>query len=161
MKTEECIYIDAVLAQCRKLIYWNGIFSCDNIPDKIRKGEEDFAIIVNLAGHAEPGTHFIVLLQLKGKMFVFDSLALTGSMLPDNLKLWTEEKDAINVLSKPIQDFNSDFCGFYCIYFILWLSLPNAERSKKRFSVLNFDYNLMSNDNKCIKMIVNMLKYQK
>lgn len=156
------IYITTVLDQCKKLSYWNGIYSSNNIPNHILNGQQDFAIIVNLARQNEKGTHFVTIIQAQKKMFLFDSLTTPRYMLPNNIKQWMDTKNGVNVLSTPIQNFNSEFCGFYCIYFILWLSLPNSSKVLNRFSVTKFNYkNLKQNDAICIKMIIKMLKYQK
>ena len=156
------VYINAVLDQCKNLINWDGVYSSDNIPIHVINGEQNFAVIINLAAHDQVGTHFVVVIQMWKKMFIFDSLAMSRPMLPESIKHWLNNKQAIDVLNTPIQDLNSEFCGFYCIYFILWLSLPIPSKLINKYSVTNFDYtNLLLNDKKCIKMIVNMLKYQK
>lgn len=142
-----------------KLKHWKGVFSSDNIP-KFKK-DENYAIIVNLSRSNEHGSHFIVLAQRRGQVFVFDSLALPYSLLPQSIQKIMTHFNTISILTKPIQSTHSLYCGFYCIYFILYLSLKELKLrlqfSPKLFSLTN----LMSNDNLCLNLIVNMIKAKK
>jgi len=147
------IYIENVFRQL-PVKYWNGVYSADTIP--IELANQDFSIIVNFSNYNEPGTHFITLTQIKGQMFLFDSLATPYVYLPRQLQNIMNEKNGTYLLRHPIQDILSQFCGFYCIYFTLYLSLPPhvmETYSPNLFSIVN----LKSNDDLCIQMIKHMI----
>ena len=108
------------------LTLWDGVYSCDRIPGQL--WTKNFAIIVNFSNYEQVGTHFIVLTQLGGKLFLLDSLALPAELIPSGLKTLMDEKGGIYVFrGSPIQQHLSKYCGFYCIYFILYLNISGFE----------------------------------
>lgn len=149
------LYINSILSRCQ-LKYWDGVFSSDTIPTHLFN-RKNFAIIVNFAKQNQPGTHFIALAQINHKLFLFDSLATPFHLLPSTLREWMKRKRGTFVFNHPIQPILSEFCGMYCLYFILWLSLSSFSRLH-RFSPLKFNsINTRFNDQQCIDMIYNML----
>lgn len=152
------VYIANFLAKL-KLKHWKGIFSSDNIPNF--KKDENYAIVVNLSRSNERGSHFIVLVGCKGQVFLFDSLALPYPSLPQSIQKIMKLFNGISILARAIQSPHSLYCGFYCIYFILYLSL-NKDKLRSKFSPKRFSsFDLMSNDNLCLNLIVNMIKAKK
>jgi len=148
------IYIENVFRQL-PVKYWNGVYSADTIPSELEY--KDFVIIVNFSNYDEPGTHFITLAQIRGQMFLFDSLATPYVYLPRQLQNIMNEKNGTYLLRHPIQDLFSHYCGFYCMYFTLYLSLPPhlmQTYSPNLFSAVN----LKSNDDLCIQMIKQMIE---
>jgi len=151
------VFIERTLSRVRNLKLWDGVYPCDRIP--LRVLQRDFAIIVNLSNHNEAGTHFIAMTQIGDKMFYFDSLATNVNNLPHLLQRLIQERNGAPVITSPIQGNHSNYCGFYCIYFILYLSLLNHrhEFSPNRFSVIQ----LYDNDKLCMNFIYRMLSQLK
>ena len=151
------IYIDSVLTKLN-LKHWQGIYSIDTIPSTLF--EKFFTIITNLAPHDAPGTHFVALCQIKedknSTLYLFDSLTTAYDELPTTLQIILKKHNGINFLKYPIQDIFSEYCGFYCMYFIMFLSLPPSLQN--HFSPSQFRINdLEKNDKLCIKMITQMI----
>ena len=148
-------YLIEILNRCQ-LKYWQGVFSSDTLPNKLH-ALKDYAVIVNFARENQVGTHFIALAKINHKLFLFDSLATPSTLLPATLREWMESEHGTFVFKQPIQHALSEFCGMYCLYFILWLSLPTSSR-QHRFSPLKFSSsNTKLNDKICVDMIYAML----
>jgi len=148
------IYMDNVLRKI-PLKFWDGVYSADTIPYNLL--ERNFAIIVNFSNYNEKGTHFIALAQIGNKMFLFDTLATSEEEIPNSIKKVMQEKNGLYLFKFPIQDIFSQHCGFYCMYFILYLSLPPHLRQTYSPSLFS-PINLKANDDTCISMIKNMIE---
>jgi hypothetical protein len=152
------IYIESIL-RIFDLHLWDGVVSSDEI-EFASHLERDFATVVNFSKHNERGTHFVCLFQIGGKLFLFDSLATPDLLLPSTLREVMLAKNGTRMLPAPIQHILSEFCGFYSMYCVLWLSLPTHVRLM--FSPTNFSQkNLFENDDLCISYIVSMIDYLK
>ena len=141
-----------VYSQCLRstppLTLWHGVYSCDRIPRQL--WTKNFAIIVNFSNYEQVGTHFIVLTQLGGKLFLLDSLATPAELIPTGLKTLMDEKGGIYVFrGSPIQQHLSKYCGFYCIYFILYLNISGFEPTRV--------FTNGNNDVPCLKAILAMI----
>ena len=102
-----------------------GTFSLNDIPvEKITDGS---SIIVNLSKAREEGTHFVAIRFSKRSIFFFDSFGLINlvtmekllNTLLSDLARQTNRGRLIVELKHTIQDLRSDFCGFYCLYYVL------------------------------------------
>lgn len=150
------IYIEHVFKQL-PIKYWAGVYSADTIP--IELANKNFTIIVNFSNYKEPGTHFVALAQIGDMVLLFDSLATPYEHLPKQLQNIMDEKNGKYLLRHPVQDLVSQYCGFYCIYFVLYIGLPNHIRETGCYSPSLFSMlNLKSNDELCIEMIEQMIK---
>jgi len=147
------IYINDVLSEL-PLRLWTGVYSMDQLTLPIP--EEDFAVIVNFSDMNEKGTHFVVLTRIRKYLVLFDSLATPYEFLPEQLQTIMDRYDGKYLMPYPIQAYDSEFCGFYCIYFILFLSLPMFVR--EMFSPIRFSKsNLKQNDIKCVQYITKQI----
>jgi hypothetical protein len=126
-----------------------GVYPSDIQPQlntKIYK----FSIIFNTEKHTQKGSHFIAIFADKYDFHYFDSYGEDCSntdikkFIIKNLK-----RREYSYNKKCIQDDKSLFCGFFCLSFILH---RNKNISIKKY-LENFSSNLLSNNNKVVKMI--------
>ena len=126
---------------------FKGVKPCDIFLKDIEQNHyslvEGDSIIINLSSSNNTGSHFISLyIPSKIQAEYFDSFALPSfdsninkAMQAANLKV-TEFKT-------PIQDFSSQFCGLYCIAFLIWRQLG---LEKAKFAQLFYDTSRLRND---------------
>ena len=66
---------------------FNGVFSRDNLPKKIRDG----AYVINLDEYGDTGTHWIALLCKKNEIIYFDSFGVEH--IPEEIKEFIGDKN--------------------------------------------------------------------
>lgn len=130
--------------------YFEGVFSCNSIPKNIGK-KETFFIICNLARKNKKGTHFITIISHKNEILYIDSFGLPCENL-DIKTFLVKTKKNIYFNTKTIQDPLSNFCGYFCILFVLFFEniLLNKSIIKLTFYPSNLLY---KNDNLCLQYI--------
>ena len=144
------LYIKDILDEL-PLKHWTGVFSMDQLTLPIP--EDDFAVIVNFSDLNEKGTHFVTLANIKKHLVLFDSLATPYEFLPERLQTIMNTYNGTYLMPYPIQAIDSEFCGFYAMYFILYLSLPSFFR--QLFSPVLFSKTkLKKNDVECIQLLL-------
>ena len=99
---------------------FNGIYSRDNIPDKIK----DRAYIINLNEYSDTGTHWTALYALNDSVTYFDSFGVEH--VPKEIQKFikeslinksTIERSSITKNIYRIQAYDSVMCGYCCIGF--------------------------------------------
>lgn len=124
-----------------------GVFPCDVHPKINNKPE--FYIIFNLSKHNETGSHFVCLYSNKKNIFYFDSFGekLKNEEINNFVK---NQKGKIKENTVKIQCDQSDFCGFFCLGFLISkkMKLPQSKFFSK-FHRTKLD----QNDKKIIKFI--------
>ena len=105
--------------------HFMGVHPCDIFRDKVKNRklllEEKNCFIINLSSSNHGGSHFVCLLVMPEKVIeYFDSLGLPlfDSNISEALASFKVE-----VSKKIIQDNSSQFCGLYCITYLLWREL--------------------------------------
>lgn len=129
-----------------------GVYSSNNAVKLRKKGE---SLIINFDKEGEPGSHFVCLyMKNRDTCLYFDSLNLP--IIPTEIYSYLSCR-SFNVknCSKDIQSFNSSYCGFYCMLFIICnkISFKYWEKVSK-----NFKTRCMSNDKKCIDYLCLSIK---
>ena len=130
-----------------------GVYSQDKLKTLSLQQFPSF-FIVNLDSHDMPGSHWIAIGLFSRKLEIFDSL---GFRLFDWPKI---PCDLLNFLlkfsigrevkvSKPLQSFESSFCGFYCIFYTLARNHMSFRKIESFFTS-----NLRYND----KILINLFK---
>jgi hypothetical protein len=128
-----------------------GVFPCDIQPDV--SGMKTFSLIFNESAHNEEGTHFVCIYASKNRVYYFDSMGL--SLENDYIKMFTYSCGRPVTLSrKQLQSFESNFCGFFCLCFLIYMSQDRPFNNFFRC----FSSNLKVNDVIVIEFIKNMLK---
>ena len=88
-----------------------GVYSRDNLPDKIKDG----AYVINLDEYSAIGTHWIALYVNNKTFTYFDSLRIEH--IPKEVKKFIGNKNIISNIYR-IQNYDSIICGYFCIGFI-------------------------------------------
>lgn len=126
---------------------FKGVYPADSHPNMKSK----HFIIFNQSNHDEIGTHFVCFGIVKNKLIYFDSL---GFKL-DNNKLIKFRKNKFKKklrfvdMRVKIQSNMSNFCGIFCLAFLLSLKL----RDRQFFNQFDF-YNLKNNDEIALNYIL-------
>ena len=157
MKGISNVYIDKFLKKL-EIEHFKGVFSCDTIPVELAN-ESNFSIVCNLSKFGSHGSHFVTLIYNKPLLKYLDPLALNATIHGDIQTFISSMPHckSISVLQKPIQAATSHFCGFYCIYFILY---HGKKQSGRRLfgKIKPFSPNLKMNDDVCIDNIITLTK---
>ena len=128
-----------------------GTFPCDIQPDV--SGLKSFSAVFNESKHSDPGSHFVCIYANEKKLFYFDSMGL--SLENDYIKLFAYSCGRTVIPSSiQIQSLDSIMCGFFCICFLLYMSL--GFDFKNFFDCFSSDLKL--NDTIVIDFIKNMIK---
>ena len=90
---------------------FNGVYSRDNLPDKIKDG----AYVINLDEYSDIGTHWIALYVNNKTVTYFDSFGVEP--IPKEIKKFINNKNTIANIFR-IQACDSVICGYFCIGFI-------------------------------------------
>ena len=109
---------------------FQGVFSSDTIPLLIKNKS---SLIINFDKREDPGSHFIAVFKLdENNCYYFDSLKL--GILPASVGEYLYQYNFIFDLSKEIQSYESTYCGFYCMLFIICqnISLNYWEKNCKK-----------------------------
>ena len=149
------IFIQSTLSSL-PLKHFDGVYSMDEL--KLPLPKEDFALVVNFSNKDEEGKHFVVLAQIGNCLILFDFLATPFIFLPTHLQTIMSTYNGMFFFKYPIQDETSEYCGFYTMYFILYINLlskyKRLQLSPVQFSVVQ----LKRNDELCIDLIARGMK---
>jgi hypothetical protein len=139
----------------KKLIGSNflGVFPCDLYPTRIKT---TFSLILNTAPHNTSGEHFIAIRATKKSVFYFDSFGEPPKN--EQIKSFLSriiKNRSFNWNEVQIQDDSSNFCGFYCLAYLM-----SAKKKMKhdRFINLFVEENKKENDKKVTNFIVSNIK---
>ena len=114
---------------------FNGVYSRDNLPDKIKDG----AYVVNLDEYSDILTHWIALYVNNKTVTYFDSFGIEH--IPKEIKNFTTNKNIIANICR-VQSYDSIMCGYFCIGFIDYMFMgKNLTDYTILFSPNNFKKN--------------------
>lgn len=145
------LFIDKCL---KNISVYKGVFSSNNIPSFLSSYSQ-FSIVVNFSPRGEKGSHFISIICEKDKVIYIDSLGLP-CLVPSIKTFLSSLNRSIFWNCRTIQSNSSNFCGFYCMFFILYYSLKSNQRFK-----IYFSNELELNDEKCVLYIKKVCKLNK
>jgi len=157
-------YIYNMLKKRLKVRIFEDVFSADTIPASLLQqrggggGGGGKVCIVNLSKADDAGTHFIALHILPEKIVIYDSLHLNLNLFSPALwkHLKRSKKSLVSGMKYPLQTVQSQFCGFYCIYFTLYLA---KRQFANRQGLVNFyKQECEENDSIVIKNIRTLIK---
>lgn len=94
---------------------FGGVYPVDLIPDHLISNQK--AIVINLDPHYKPGSHWVCLYLSGNRVEYFDSYGLPP--FSKNIKVFIDKNSKdIHYNQRRYQDFNTDVCGQYCVYFL-------------------------------------------
>ena len=97
---------------------FNGVYSRDNLPDKIKDG----TYVINIDKYSDIGTHWIALYVNNKTVTYFDSFGVEH--IPQEIKNVINNKNIIaNIFRR--QAYDSVMCGCICIGFIYFMLKGN------------------------------------
>ena len=116
---------------------FNGVFSRDNLPDKVKDG----AYVTNFDEYSDIGTHWVALYVNNKTATYFDSFGVEH--IPKEIKKCITNKNIITNIFR-IQAYDSVMCGYFCIGFINYMF---KGKSLTDFTNLFSPNNFKRNDN--------------
>ena len=138
---------------------FKGVFSCDNFHQKVKEkciiptpGDQ---YIINLSSSNHRGSHWVAIhINSHQEADYFDSFGL--DCYDNFIKTAFEElRIAFTSFNKTIQDPSSQFCGLYCVAYLLCREL---NISKHTFASFFHDKKLLKNDQICVEIIKDIIK---
>lgn len=121
--------LQRLILKCKHLRHrFKGIYAADQIPIAIPNGS---FIIVNTDNSDKPGSHWVLLCNVKNLYMFADPL---GMSVKSYESIYTRmQQNASKLVSEvtnvPIQPWNSGNCGLYCLY-LAHFYFNNAKVSK-------------------------------
>jgi hypothetical protein len=148
---------------CNRLIghkYFLGVYPADIKPQLFFNIDRHnrFALIFNLSNHNEMGSHFIAVVRNRSRVMYFDSFG--RKCLNKSIKTFLNKlSNTITFNKTKIQHVRSNFCGYFCIYFICSCLLQNRSISQciSKFSVND----TLSNDRRVVDLLVDFIRNQR
>ena len=98
---------------------FNGVYSRDNLPDKVKDG----AYVRNIDEYSDIGTHSIELYVNCKTVTYFDSFGVEH--IPKEIKAFINNKNIITNIFR-IQAYDSVMFGYFCIGFIDFMFKGNS-----------------------------------
>lgn len=149
-------YLQRILKDTLQITQFRGVFACDRVP----KLKQEQSVILNTDPHYKRGKHFVALFYSNGRYIYFDPLAENIEIQFPEFYRVLKRKKMLNalfkVLDSPIQDAKSNFCGLFCLDYILGLYKPFS-KAKVQTYVTDL-LALRKNDSICVKNVVKKLK---
>ena len=151
-------YLRKILQEELRVKNFKGVFPCDRVK-KLREGE---SLILNTDPHQLPGKHFVALTKKRGRIIYFDSLAEDMKIEFPELYRALQRRGmlpVLPVLKSPIQAIDSNFCGLFCIDYILTLHPPYSRVNSAKYELKTA--RLRKNDQICLENVLRKVKAKK
>ena len=136
---------------------FKGVFSCDNFYQKFKAthptpGDQ---YIINLSSSNHSGSHWVAIrINSHQEADYFDSYGL--DCYDDFIRKGLAEQSIdFSSFNKTIQDPSSQFCGLYCVAYLLCREL---NISKHIFASFFHNVELLKNDLICVEIIKDIIK---
>ena len=98
---------------------FNGAYSRDNLPDKIKDG----AYVINLDEYSDIGTHWIALYVSNKSVTYFDSFGV--EQIPKEIKKFINNKNIIANIYR-VQNYDSIMFSYFSIGFISYMIMGKS-----------------------------------
>ena len=138
---------------------FKGVFSCDNFYLKVKERDINLSsgdrYIINLSSSNHSGSHWVAIqVNTHHEAEYFDPFGL--DCFDNFIKKGLEDQNiTISAFKKTIQDPSSQFCGLYCVAYLLCIEL---DISKSTFASFFHDDELLKNDIICVEIIKDIIK---
>ena len=133
---------------------FKGVKPCDIFLKEIENNQhtlqEGDSFIINMSSSNNPGSHFVsIFIPSYNEAEYFDSFGLPSFDSNIN-KAFKMAKLKVTEFNKNIQDLSSQFCGLYCIAYLIWRQLG---LEKEKFArIFNSESKIM-NDATVLKLL--------
>ena len=124
---------------------FNGVFSRNNLPKKIRDG----VYVINLDECTDVGTHWIALFCNRNEIVYFDSSGVKH--IPEEIKEFIGNKNITANIFR-VQGNDSVMCGYFCIGFIDFML---AGKKLTDYTSLFSPHDFKKNDNTILSYFKN------
>ena len=128
-------------------VRFNGVFSRDNLPDKIKDG----ASVINLDEYSDIGTQWVALYVNNKTATYFDSFGVEH--IPKEIETFINNKNIVVNIHR-VQNYDSIMCGCFYIGFINYML---EGKSLTDFTNLFSPNNFKKNDNIILNYFLNKL----
>ena len=94
-----------------------GVFACDKIPDF----KSNISMIINTDKSSEPGEHWVAIYIGRNTIYFFDSIGRDIDGFSDPFRTYIKNMSRdfkVKVESRLLQNFLSNTCGYWCVYYI-------------------------------------------
>jgi hypothetical protein len=129
-----------------------GVYPSDIFPDV--RSRSNFSIIFNTGTSYSKGEHFVAVFVKNNEVLYFDSFGepLRNKYIKNFL---LELSNNYHMFNTKLQDDRSNFCGFYCLAFLL--NEYKTGKTQKFISLFRQNNNLLLNDKKVVKFILKQM----
>ena len=143
VKNKEGVTTSFLKQSLKHLPNFIGVFSIDQLFHL--RLDEYACLIVNLDFSTQPGSHWVAIKFTPRKCFIIDSLG--GALYSRELSHFIATHAHVRqIIRTPLlQEPTSNLCGFYCLFFLLFLQFTSFSSLCRLFSS-----NLSVNDNKLL-----------
>lgn len=147
---------DYLESLCKKILHkFDNVLPCDYFEKQNIDVAKEYYYILNLDQSSKPGSHFIALAIKNKKVLFFDSFGrkCDNKFIVNKLK----SLGLTNLIYSKVCvqcPFNSKFCSFYCVAFLISIQ----EKSFESFLSLFHQNDLTKNDRICINIIKEHIK---
>ena len=136
-----------------------GVLSCDIFLSMTKNGKINLSpgkgMILNLSSSNHPGSHWVaIFLSSNGIVEFFDSFGLDCFDIKI-LEAFEDQKLRVINFEEKLQHQDSQFCGYYCI---AWLLCREVNISSSIFASFFNDKKLIYNDRICTEIIKNFIE---
>ena len=114
----------------------NGIYMKDELNEN---NLTDGNYIMNLQNHDQGGTHWTAFIKHGQNIFYCDSY---GQYPPQNEFNLFNKFHHIYILAEDLQDYNSELCGWFALFFIIWMNKKSGLSRFKSY-LNNFSHNIL------------------
>ena len=126
---------------------FKNVLPCDFFKQAVVDCDESY--ICNLSDSKSKGSHFVAIQIKRNEVIFFDSFGLPCTNKDILQKLSDVGFDEITYCTKCVQSLFSEFCGFFCLAFLMF----TKNKSVERFLDLFDENDLERNDTICINII--------
>lgn len=136
---------------CKKVLpkSFVGVHPCDKTPEVNKKS--NFSLIFNTGLSSSSGEHFVAVFAKNSRIFYFDSFGepISNEYIKNFLSQFSNH---YYMHHRKIQDDLSNFCGFYCLAYLI--NMYKGRSTQNFISHFKHKTDLMMNDQKVVKFII-------
>ena len=146
-------YLEKLTKRLMKKRKFVGVFAANEVLNVNER--HPFSIIFNTGRVGTPGLHFVAVFVTRTSVYYFDSFG-EETIQQDISKFIKKLNKPCVMLCQAIQHRKSNFCGFYALAFLIWMSVKK-KKPQSFYSLFSYS-DLRENDNIVTRFILNEIK---